>query len=51
MSPAREKYTPIIVKLLKQHDSLPIEMTSERRAIQRELLRLMSTVKSLEMTS
>ena len=48
MSAAREKYNPIILKLLRQHDALPIEMMSERNAIQRQLLHIMSTVKCLE---
>jgi len=49
MSPARIQYNPIIQRLLREHDALPVHHVNERNQLQRRLLFLMSTVKYLEM--
>lgn len=45
MSPVREHYNPIITKLLREHDQLPIDKTEERKGFQRRILFLMSAIK------
>ena len=49
MSPARNIYNPIIMKLLKEHDLIPDNQVDERNLIKRRILFLMSTVKSFEL--
>jgi hypothetical protein len=51
MSPARNIYNPIIVRLLKEHDSTPDDQIELRNSIKRRILFLMSTVKSFELAS
>ncbi len=45
MSPVREHYNPIIIKLLREHDRLPDENVAERKCFQRQILFLMNTIK------
>jgi hypothetical protein len=48
MSPVRERYNPVITKLLREHDQLPHEKVEERKSFQRRILFLMSTIKYTE---
>lgn len=41
----RNEATPIIMDLLKRHDSIPDEMISERNAIKRQILFIMQGTK------
>lgn len=45
MSPAREHYNPVITKLLREHDRLPLDKVIERKNFQRQILFLMNTIK------
>ena len=45
MSPVREHYNPVITKLLREHDQLPLERVIERKSFQRQILFLMSAIK------
>jgi hypothetical protein len=45
MSPVREHYNPVITKLLREHDRLPLDMIEERKSFQRQILFLMNTIK------
>jgi hypothetical protein len=45
MSPVREHYNPVITKLLREHDQLPLERVVERKSFQRQILFLMSAIK------
>jgi len=51
MSVIRKHYNPMIINLLKQHDQLPFENTSERNKIKRQILFLMTTVKMAELAA
>jgi len=48
MSPVRELYNPVITKLLREHDSLPLDQVEERKSFQRRILFLMNTIKFAE---
>lgn len=48
MSDVRERLTPLILQLLRQHDSLPVEETQARMALQRRILFLMDEVRAAE---
>ena len=45
MSPVRERYNPVITKLLREHDQLSHELVEERKSFQRRILFLMNTIK------
>jgi hypothetical protein len=45
MSPVREHYNPVITKLLREHDRLPLEKVVERKNFQRQILFLMNAIK------
>ncbi|MBU3559444.1 hypothetical protein [Polynucleobacter sp. Nonnen-W13] len=49
MSPVREHYNPIIMQLLREHDSLPHENVAERKNFQRRILFLMTAIKMEEL--
>lgn len=45
MSPIREQHNPLILKLLREHDSLGHDQQQERKSLQRRILFLMTTIK------
>jgi hypothetical protein len=45
MSPVREHYNPIITKLLREHDQLPLDNVAERKSFQRQIMYLMNAIK------
>ena len=45
MSQARNLFNPVITNLLRQHDSLSLEQTQERKSFQRQILFLMNAIK------
>jgi hypothetical protein len=45
MSPVRERFNPVITKLLREHDQLPHDQVEERKCFQRRILFLMNTIK------
>ena len=44
MSPVRDRFNPVIAKLLREHDQLPHEQVQERKYFQRRILFLMNTI-------
>jgi hypothetical protein len=49
MSPIRQQNNPLILKLLREHDSLGVEQRQERQALRRRILFLMTTIKLHEL--
>lgn len=49
MSPIRQQHNPLILKLLREHDSLNPDQLQERQALQRRILFLMTTIKLNEL--
>ena len=49
MSEIRKAHNPTIIKLLREHDSLPYEQLEKRKSLQRQIMFLMSVVKSTEL--
>lgn len=49
MSSIREQHNPTIIKLLREHDQLPYEHLEQRRNIERQIMFLMSIVKTGEL--
>ena len=49
MNSVRELNNPIILKLLKEHDELTLDQVSQRKALQRRILFLMTSIKLYEL--
>jgi hypothetical protein len=49
MSEIREQNNPLIMKLLREHDSLGLDQVTERKELQRRILFLMTTIKMHEL--
>ena len=49
MSSIRQQNNPLILRLLREHDSLGMEQHQERQALQRRILFLMTTIKLHEL--
>lgn len=48
MSPVRERYNPVITRLLREHDQLSHDQVEKRKSFQRRILFLMNTIKPEE---
>ena len=49
MSGIRQQNNPLILKLLREHDALDADQWEERKALQRRILFLMTTIKLHEL--